>query len=204
MLTSAQLQVLKANLTTNTNTVLINGIPTAINVVPHGAQNAQTIADWYNLIATTPFFGFYSNVPVAGVIGAIKWKRLTPTDAIPVDTPLNNAIWQSRALACQGFQFNVQLMIGFQSVIDATQKQIVQGFNDSLSAVPSGAGGATVDAGWLASNNGVQGVLCRLSSNAVVLFADTSAGNGSSNTTPATLVFQGNLSGNDIINAWAS
>jgi hypothetical protein len=48
-LSPAQLTALKNDMAANTNTVLINGVPTAINVVPHGAQNAQTIADWYNL-----------------------------------------------------------------------------------------------------------------------------------------------------------
>lgn len=56
MLTTAQLQTLKTNLASNTNTVLINGVATAINAVPHGADNAQTIADWYNLTASPGFW----------------------------------------------------------------------------------------------------------------------------------------------------
>lgn len=55
-LTASQLTTLKSNLSTNTNTVLINGVATAINVVPQGAQNAQTIANWYNLSASPAFW----------------------------------------------------------------------------------------------------------------------------------------------------
>ncbi len=70
-LTTAQLQTLKTDLAANNNTVLINGVATAIKDVPHGSQNAQTIADWYNL-ATASTWIWKNNSPLSETGMAIK------------------------------------------------------------------------------------------------------------------------------------
>lgn len=210
MLTAAQLATLKSAIAANTNTILISGVATAINSLTAAQLNdpafAQAVCDqWYNLDPSTPFYGYYTGVPVSQLNGAIRWNRLTPSDAV---TATN---YTQISLACQGCQFNIQLLLGFQQTVDATQRTIVQGFHDSCSAVPSAGAGATQDAGWSSTPNvpgalTIPQVLSRQATNAEVLFAVTTAwgqgGSGASQTPgstgPATLTFQGALSGIDI------
>lgn len=213
MLTPTQLTTLNANLAANTNTILISGTAVAINALTAAqkanAAIAQAVAVWYNGLPATAFYGYYTGVPVAAVNGAIRWKRLTPTDAVTA------ANFTQISLACQGIQFNVQLLLGYLGTIDATQKAIVQGFADTLSAVPSAGAGATQDAGWTSAVSGgltVPQVLSRLATNAEALLADTTVwgqgGSGASQTPgstgPANLLFQGSLQGTDIQAAWAA
>lgn len=202
-LTPAQLTTLKNNIAANTNTILINGVPTAINSIDlTNPSFAQAICDqWYNLNPATAFYAYFTGVTGAALQGAVWWKHLNPTDA-PSST--NAAIF----IACNMCQSFALAMVT-QASIDATQKSIVQGFADNLSAVPSAGNGATRDAGWTTSVSGaptVPQVLSRLATNAEVLFANTTAwgqgGSGASQTPgatgPATLTFQGSLSGVDI------
>lgn len=199
-LTTAQKQAVKADIAANTNTVLINGTPTAINVVPVSPDNAQSVADWYNLQASPNFFGNYATVPASDIFNAITWKNLTPADAVPTTPDLTVQVWMARNAMCQTLQMNVQTMLLGRDTIDATKGKIRSGFQDSLSSVPSGASGASQDAGWAA----VQKILCRKLSNVEKLLADTSGGNGGSNTTAATCTAEGQLSGADVLAIWAS
>jgi hypothetical protein len=48
-LTPTQLTALAGDIAGNANTVTINGVATAISAVGHGADNAQQVANWYNL-----------------------------------------------------------------------------------------------------------------------------------------------------------
>ena len=72
MLTTTQLQTLKTDLAANTNAVTINGVATAINAVPHGPDNAQQIANWYNGTATPNFWAWLGNATLAVTGMAIK------------------------------------------------------------------------------------------------------------------------------------
>lgn len=72
MLTAAQLQTLKADLAANTNTVTINGVATAVNAVPHGPDNAQQIANWYNGTAAPSFWVWLGNAPLSLTGMAVK------------------------------------------------------------------------------------------------------------------------------------
>lgn len=199
-LTAAQTQALKADLAANANVVLVNGVAVPVNAVPHGSQNADTVAGWYNLTASPAFLGYYSAVPVDVLMGAISWRSLTPQDPVPTDTALNVEVWSARALACQGEVLNLQTMLSGRATLDSTQANTVQGLRDALSGVPSGPGGAPLDAGWAA----IRPALSRPATNAEKLFADVSKGNGSDAAHPANLApFQGPLSGQDILNAWS-
>lgn len=189
-LTPAQLTTLKAAAAADP----------AVNTQAHNDDGAFFVAAYYNGIAAPNFFVNYGHVPVADILNAITWKNFTPADAVPTDTALNVAIWNARNAMCQTLQMNVQNLILGRTEIDATKGKIVTGFQDSLSAVPSGAAGATRDAGWAA----VQKVLCKKATRAEKLFADTSGGDGSSNTTAATAVFEGLVQGSDVIAAWNS
>lgn len=64
-LTPAQLQTFKTHLAANTNTVSINGTPTAINAVPHTTDNAFAVAAWYNLVASPDFWVWRTSVTKA-------------------------------------------------------------------------------------------------------------------------------------------
>jgi hypothetical protein len=211
-LTSAQAATLAADIAANTNTVTYDlgagpqtvQIKNTINI----GVTADVIAAWYNLLTVAAFYGYFNNVPLHSIIGSIRWKRLTPSDAISV------ANYLQQSSACQGIQFNIQLMLGFQTTLDATQRTVVQGFADALSAVPSGVAGAVQDAGWASAVAGglmLPQVLSRLATNVEKLLADTTAwgqgGNGASQTPgatgPAMLTFQlpGGIIGQDVYTA---
>lgn len=210
-LTPAQQTALLADIGNNTNQVSVDGgTLTAISAVPHSVDASFAVAAWYNLQPGTAFYAYYNGVPVHSIIGSIRWKRLTPSDAISV------ANYLQQSSACQGIQFNIQLLLGFQSTLDATQNSVVQGFSDALSAVPSGTNGAVQDAGWTSEASGdvtqptLPQVLSRLATNVEKLFANTAAwgqgGSGNSQTPgatgPATLIFQGTLQPTDVQTAW--
>lgn len=205
-LTPAQITALAADIAANTATA--PGTQGAIKDLAHTHDNAFAVALWYNLTASPSFFGYYSTVPIAAVRGAIQWKKLTPADAIPTTPALTVQVWQARNDMCQTLQFNLELIMGTQpdGSLDATPNRIVQGFNDALSAVPSGASGVSQDAGW-AIPNGVQSVLNRKGTNAEKLFADTTNGSGANNTGtttgPASFgPFEGAIQPSDINGIW--
>lgn len=205
-LNATQLAELKTDLAANTNTVLINGVATAINAVPHGADNAQAIADWYNLLCTIDFFGNYSTVPINDVKNEISFKNYTPADAVPASgatTQVTNDLmnWIGRALFCQGYQISVNNLLTAGTVIDATKPNIVGAWKDATNTnMPSGVGGASQKGGWL----NIQPILCRKATNIEKLFANTTNGNGADNTHAATLTWEGPISGTDVIAAWAA
>lgn len=197
-LASAQLTALANDIAANTATVTLNtGVQSAMNTIAHTVDNAYTVAAWYNQPASPAFFGNYASVPLAQVKGAVSWKNLTPADA-----PDGTTTWTNRSLACQGQQFNLQMLItpaGAQNTLDATQQNVLQGLKDALNSVPSGVGGASQSAGW----NAVQKVLCRTGTYAEKLFADTTNGTGADNTHAASFgPFEGAIAAKDVENAW--
>ena len=209
-LTAAQALSLKNDINANTNSITypdpITGTPITVQIKNTAANDgtaANAIATWYNLPCAVNFFGNYATVPLAKVKGAIAWKKLTPVDAIPASPQLDVVLWTARSNACQGMQFNLQMLLtpvsapGVPATIDATQAKVVTGFQDALSAVPSAAGGAAQDAGWAS----VQTILNRKASNIEKLLADLSGGNGAANTTPATFTFEGTIEGTDVFAA---
>ncbi len=206
-LTSAQKTALLTDIGNNPNNITYTdetGPHTVqIKLAPNLGLANNAIADWYNLFPGTSFFGNHSKVPLATIKGAIAWKRLTPTDAVPASPQLAVTLWTAFSMACQGCQFNLQMLMtstgptNVAPVIDATQAKVVAGLQDALQLVPSAAGGATQDAGWAS----VQPLLCRLGTNAEKLFASTANGNGSTNLLAATFVFEGQLAGSDVADA---
>ena len=199
-LTTAQLATFKSAIQANTATIPSGQTWTnsfagvQVKFIPNTPDGNATVAGWYNQQANPNFFGNFASVQVNDILNAITWKNFTPTDAVPVDTALNVAIWNARNAMCQTLQMNVQNLIIGRLTIDATKGKIRSGFQDSLSTVPSGTGGANQDAGWAA----VQKILCRKGTFGEALFADTSSGNGGGNTTAATFTFEGLLVPDDV------
>lgn len=218
MLTPAQLQTLKTHLTANTSTVVIGGTTFAINsadVLPPGGQPsdeaAQKVASNYNQPASPNFFGNYRNVPLAAVKAAILFKNYTPNDVPPV-AAIPSAptaaeeyaikLYTARAIFAQNLQLSINNLLLADTVFDATKLNLVSGIKDATNSdMPTGSAGSLRKGGW-AGAGGVQQTICRLGTIAEKLFADTSGGNGSANTTAATFTFEGNLSSQDIKDAW--
>jgi hypothetical protein len=76
-LTPAQLQTLATDLADNVNTVLVAGVPTAINAVAHSPDNAVAVAAWYNLAAVPSFRVYRSAVPMKEImLNGFDWTRV--------------------------------------------------------------------------------------------------------------------------------
>lgn len=200
-LTNGQITALTNDIAANTATA--PGTQGQIKDLAHTSDNAFAVAAWYNLL-TASFFGYYRSVPIQQIKGAITWKRLTPADGVPIDTTLNIAIWDARRALCADLKSSVMALMsmGSSGSLDCTPNNIVQGFNDALSAVPSAAGGAAQDAGWTGAA-GVRPVMCRLGTNAEKLFASLVNGTGADNTHAASFgPFEGQIGDSDIRAIW--
>jgi hypothetical protein len=180
-LSPAQLAALKAD-------IIADG---ALNAKPNNQDGDMEIADAYKATAVPDFTVWRSTTSADDVFNGITWANLTPNDA-----PDASQAWLNRALACQGKQFNVQTMLSGRTTVASGKINIRAGFQDALTNVPSGAAGAAVSAGWVTVRDGMK----RSANRGEKLFA---TGNGAF-ATPADLVFEGNLTWQDIYNARSS
>lgn len=183
-LSAAQLVTLNNDIKANTNT--INGV--AINTLPQNGDTSFDIAKWYNGLASPAFYVYRNNIPVQEVYNQIDWNKLTPSDA-----PDTTQQWLNRAMQCQGKQFNLQIILQGQNLIDATKANIRAGLQDALTNVPSGVSGATVSAGWVP----VRDSLYTQATYAEKLFA---TGTGST-ASPATRAVYGQITAQDVDSA---
>jgi hypothetical protein len=221
-LTSGQYAALKAAIAANSgNTVVINGSPTAINAVPVSPDNCQAIADWYNLTAAGPYKVWNTTVNLKDIRALVNLQNYTPADAVPASggtaTITNDQLrYQNQALVCQLKQANAIFLISGEGIVDCSPLQYRQSFNDCMSAIPSGAGGAGQNAGWGTSTTPgvVRLAMQRSATNVEKLYSAAStaapnAGNVGADargaaTNPDTLVFVGPVSGNDVLLAMSS
>lgn len=171
-LTSAQILALTADLISNSATVLVNGVATAVSAVPHGSQNAQTVADWYNLPRSQSWTVWKKSVTVKAVGDAINSTELAGL------TSLNTQRLQTLAQYTDGtFDFSL-----------ADRRNA---FNDIF----SGAGGATTRASLLV-------LWKRLATNAQKLFSTGTGSDASPATTDANVGDTFQLSSSDVLAAW--
>ena len=180
-LTAPQLQALKADILANPD----------LAAQPAGPDGSFAIAALYNLEASPIFVVWRTVTPIADIENAITWANFTPTD-----TPDASQTWMNRALACQGKQFNLQIMIQGKALISSGRANIRAGLNDATTNIPSGVGGALLSGGWLT----IKAAMTRNATRAERLFA---TGTGTSGT-PGDLVFEGKLTYQDIEQARAS
>jgi len=178
--------------------------PNAYSYTDPASGTTLTLAQWFasgadaataaclNELVPT-FFVYRTEIPVSEMFDAIIWANFTPSDAVPTDTSLNNDIYQSRQIACQTKQMNLQTMLMGQASINGAKANIRAGLSDALTGIPSGAGGATRSAGW---TNVRDTVLARAATRAEKLYA--TGGNGATAATAATLTFEGALTPQDI------
>lgn len=211
-LTASQLTTLKNDLAANTNTVLINGVATAINAVPHGAQNAQTIADWYNQTASPAYQVIRTDALILDIYNNIIWPNYTPNFTLTTSTSAQQANQCACASAlCQGKQMNLQNLFIGRTTFDATKSNQTAGLKDATTNLPAGASFANVNAGW----QQIIPVLNRAATYAEKLFVTAAAqtavpvlydGTSAQGTTgnPALMGFEGQLTALDIENAWVA
>lgn len=150
--------------------------------------NHGAILNYMNADSNPAFIVWRTSVKIEEIYDAINWSALTPADA-PDDTQ----VWLNRSLACQGKQFNLQTLLTGRMTISGAKLTIRAGLQDALTGVPSGVGGALVNAGWAS----VKSALSRTATRAEKIYA-TGTGTTSS---PGSLVFDGKLVMYDIVQA---
>lgn len=174
-MTPAQNAAIKADIAANAD----------LNAFPNTSDGNSEIAALYNAPAVPDFYVWRTNVPTAEVFDQIIWANLTP-----IDVPDTTQAWMNRSLACQGKQFNLQTILTGRDKIDASKANIRAGFQDALTAIPSGVGGANKQAGWA----NLQTALSRKATRLEKLLA---TGTGTQ-ATPATMGFEGSVNYGDI------
>lgn len=177
MLTPAQQAAVKADIIAN------------FAGVPNNTDGAFAIAATYNTEAAGPFYLYRTNIAPQEIFDQVQWSKLTPAD-----TPDGTVTWSNRSLACQGKQFNLQIILQGQTAIDANKSSIRSGLQDALTNVPSAAGGATQAAGWV----GVRDTVLARKASRIEKLLNAGGGNGSTPALAATLGFEGPVSYQDI------
>lgn len=163
--------------------------PSLAEAIP--VSNLYAIKAWLN--APSTFYVYRSTTPGSVVRNAISWAKLTLSDAPPSGaasvTDGSAARFNTLQLQCQSFQMNVQCLVQGLDTIATGMPSIRQGFQDSLSAVPSGAGGNPQSAGWGA----VKTAITRIATNAERVLA---TGTGTQ-AAPGDLVWEGEVTNDE-------
>lgn len=198
-----QQQALKAHILANTATIPA-GQPwtgsfagTQVKDVPNNGDGNAAVAGWYNLIAA-PDFTVWRDLAMETVLDTITFASMTPADAVPTSPvdPTAIAVWQARSLACQGKQFNLQNLTIGRTAAPMKRASYRAAMQDCLTGLPAGASGALIAANW----TGVRDAAKFLARNVEKLFA---TGTGST-ASPANLVVEGTVSGDDVETARSS
>lgn len=159
------------------------------------ANETGQMAAWYNQLFSPAFQVWRTYTPAYEVFNAISWSKMTPSDAADA-----SAAYTNRALACQSFQMNLQILLQGQSSIATSKLSIRQGLQDALLSVPSATGGVVQDAGWAGAGR-VKATIQRPVTRAEKIWATGTGTTGS----PGDLgAFEGTVSNTDIVNALAS
>ena len=174
MLNDTQLVTLRA---------AIDADPVLVQAISAGSVNV--VVDAFNAPASTDFTVWKTSVRTENVFDAISWSALTPAD-----TPNGTAAYTNRFLACQGKQFNLQIMIQGKAAISSGRANIRAGLQDATTNIPSGAGGAPLTGGWLA----IKPAMTRPATRIERLFA---TGTGTAGN-PGDLGFEGKVTYQDI------
>lgn len=178
-LTTAQYTTLKADIAANANTVLINGVPTAISAVPVSPDNAAAVAVWYGGLVDPEYLVWK---------GSVTWDEIMQNgmDWTRVD---NLSVGKARI---------------WEWMFDNTSRT----FNPSKPNIRAGIDAVWVGtAADLAVRDSVYGHCRRACTRVERLFvAATPNGSGTRGSTanPDTLGYEGALDGSDVLAAWAA
>lgn len=201
-LTQAQKTAFKANFQANTtvltrpnNTMVIMNTLTADS----SPDDLDMAANWYNGNASPDFNVFKTSLASQDIFDQITWANYTPQDA-----PDNTVTWSNRSLACQGKQFNLQIMLQSAGSVNPSHINLRAGINDATTNLPSGVNGANKSGGW----SNILPIMRRLANNLEKLFAVQTSGVGvtpadplGATTNPALLVFEGTINGSQVYDA---
>ena len=180
MLTPAQKTTLKAAIIANSTW----------NAYPNTTDGNYDLAQLLSIEASPSFWVWSTNADAQAVRAQIDWAKLTPADV-----PDGTQAWANRSLQCQGKQFNLQLLLPMIGTFNGSDSNARAGLQDALTAVRSGVGGASQNAGW----NAVQAALARRAKSIEKIFADTSGGSdGSTKPLSATMTWEGAISADDV------
>lgn len=151
MLTTAQLQALKADILANA----AQGQPLAAF---YAANDLNSIADWYN--GASAVHAWRTEAPVTGILDAVDWTKYTPNDAAA-----ETLIGVQRILITQTKQMNLQNMLFGRTTLDCSKAGIRAGLRDSVISVPTSASGANTNPGG--ANGGTVLSACRRLANRI-------------------------------------
>jgi hypothetical protein len=89
------------------------------------------IASWLNAAPAVAHYVWRTTTPTDAVCDAVNWTNLTPADV-----PDGTLLWQNRSIACQGKQFNLQIMVQGQSSLSTGKANIRAGLQDAMTGLP--------------------------------------------------------------------
>lgn len=141
------------------------------------------IAAWCNAAASPAYKVWNSSTPTSVIGDAVGWSSLTP-----VDMPDSTVVYTNRVLFSQAKQTNLQILIQGRDSLPTNKANIRAGLQDALTNLPTGAGGASIAAGWTAVKTAIQ----RSATNAEKVLA-SGAGTAAN---PSDLGFEGNVTPN--------
>lgn len=115
----------------------------------------QAAAGLANTLVSPTYFVWNPAVSKGSLDAAINKANFTPADAVPASGSTqqitnDQLLYNNRALICQLKQGNAQWLTGGDpgSSLDSRLANLRQNFQDCLTAIPSGASGASQNAGW--------------------------------------------------------
>jgi hypothetical protein len=223
-LNSTQLAALKTDILANTNTIP-SGQPwtgafagVQVKDVPNDGDGNVAVAGYYSQVASPTYNVWSPSAQLKAIRSAVDLAKFTPTDAAPasgstVQATNDALLYQNRALVCQLKQANAIFLIQGEGVVDAAPSQYRLSFFDCMTQVPSGASGASQNAGWgtTASPGAVRLAMMRAATRVEKLFAVAGTGTGNSGnvggdargsvTNPDALVVVGSVSPGEVNSA---
>lgn len=200
-LTTAQLATLKAHIAANTNTIPAGQpwtnsfVGVQVKDVPSGGGGLDTIAGWYNQVASPDYF-VWRDLPMETVLNLVTFANMTPLDAVPTTPALTVDVFRARALVCQGKQFNFQILTQGRATAPMKRLNYRAAMQDCLTNIPAGAAGALIAANWAGVRDGAKFLALRIEQ---VL----ATGNGAS-ATPSDLSHEGTINALDVEQARAA
>jgi len=115
-----------------------------LSIKTPNSDGALDIANALNQPDPSGYQVWRSSTETGAILDAITWANLTPAGVSD-----GSAIALQNEYKCQGRQLNLQIMLQGRESLGTGRLTTRQGLQDALQNVPSGAGGALLDAGWI-------------------------------------------------------
>lgn len=155
-----------------------------LSLKPADAQGAYEIADALAVKANPAWYVYRTDMPKSEVQDGIVYANMTPAQAVPA-TGDALQVWIAKNLLAQGKQFNLQNLLLGSDTINFALPNILSGFQDALTGLPTKSDGTNQQAGWTA-------LQLKISRTANLLEKLLATGTGSQ-ASPGTMTFQGTV-----------